>query len=446
MADIHSFKLHIQYILLAKLVSNPQNARIHSKKQLKQIARSMKLFGFLMPILVDQYYNIIAGHGRLEAAKLLGWAEVPVIMIEHLTDAQAKAFAIADNRLNENSTWDETLLAETLKELSGLNLDFSLEVTGFSMGEIDLRIEGLSGESNKTDPADELPAVANAIAVTRPGDLWLLDRHRLLCGSALENTSYQLLMDGKSAAMAFTDPPYNVKIQGHVSGLGAIKHREFAMAAGEMSEAEFTSFLTRICSLMARHSINGSIHYVCMDWRHAHQLLEAGSLAYNELKNICIWTKDNAGMGSLYRSQHEFVFVFKHGRAPHRNNVELGKNGRYRTNVWKYPGIQTMSKTSDEGNLLALHPTVKPVAMVADAILDVSARGDIVLDPFLGSGTTLMAAERVGRICYGMELDPIYVDTIIRRWQKYSGGQAIHAVSGKCFNDLVAEAEVQHVG
>lgn len=213
-----------------------------------------------------------------------------------------------------------------------------------------------------------------------------------------------------------------------------------------MSEAEFISFLTRVCSLMARHSINGSIHFVCMDWRHARELLEAGSLAYADLKNICVWAKDNGGMGALYRSQHEFVFVFKHGHASHRNNVELGKHGRYRTNIWKYPGIQTLSKTTDEGNLLALHPTVKPVALVADAILDVSARGDIVLDSFLGSGTTLMAAERVGRICYGMELDPLYVDTIIRRWQNYTGGTALHALSGKRFNEIATEAEVQHVG
>jgi DNA modification methylase len=277
--------------------------------------------------------------------------------------------------------------------------------------------------------------------LTKPGDLWLLgDHHRLLCGNALEVTDYRTLMNDARAAMIFTDPPYNVKIDGHVSGLGTIRHREFAMAAGEMSETEFISFLTRGCSLMARYSIDGSIHYICMDWRHMFELLEAGRLAYTELKNVCVWTKDNAGMGSLYRSQHELVFVFKHGRAAHRNNVDLGRHGRYRTNVWRYAGINSFSRKTDEGNLMEIHPTVKPVAMVADAILDCSARGDIVLDPFLGSGTTLMAAERTGRICYGLELDPVYVDAAIRRWQAYTGGQVINASTGCSFDEM----EVSH--
>lgn len=405
----------------------------------------MNVFGNNVPILIDESGNIIAGHGRLLAATRLGWTQVPTIMLAHLTPQQAKAFSIADNRLTENSTWDDQLLGEVLKELSELDLDFSLEATGFTMGEIDFRIEGLTSTEEKSDPVDALPDMQDAVPVTKPGDVWLLDRHRLLCGSALESASYQRLMNGALAAMIFTDPPFNVKIHGHVSGLGAIKHREFAMASGEMTEAEFTSFLTRACSLMARHSADGSIHFVVMDWRHVGELLEAGKLAYSELKNICVWSKDNAGMGAFYRSQHELILVFKRGRASHQNNVQLGQYGRYRTNIWKYPGIQTLSKKSDEGNLLALHPTVKPVAMVADAILDCSARGDVVLDVFLGSGTTLLAAERTGRICHGMELDPLYIDTAIRRWQQHTGGNAVHAETGQCFNELIAEAEASHV-
>lgn len=430
---------------VADLKPDPRNPRAHSDRQIKQIARSIESFGFNVPILVDANLNIIAGHGRVLACRMLGWRELPTIQLEHFSEAQARAFMIADNRLTDNSTWDDRLLGETLKELSELNLDFSLEATGFTVGEIDLRIEGLSDpDDGKPDPADELPGTTHVIPVTRPGDLWLLGKHRLLCGSALDAESYRLLMNGESAGMIFTDPPYNVRVDGHVSGLGAVKHREFAMASGEMTEAEFIAFLTRACSLMARHSVDGSIHFVCMDWRHAGELLEAGRLAYTDLKNICVWAKDNAGMGSLYRSQHEFVFVFKHGRAAHHNNVQLGQYGRYRSNIWRYPCANTMSRSSEEGNLLALHPTVKPVALIADAILDVSARGDIVLDPFLGSGSTLMAAERVGRICYGMELDPLYVDTIIRRWQKWTGGTAIQAVSGKSFDGLATGAEVQH--
>ncbi len=319
-------------------------------------------------------------------------------------------------------------------------------MTCFTIGEIDLRIEGLhSKEISKDDPADTLPPAAGP-AVTKVGDLWLLGKHRLYCGNALEASSYRALLGEERAALIFTDPPYNVKIDGHVGGLGTIHHREFAMAAGEMSESQFTSFLTRVCSLMARHSADGSIHYIYIDWRHAGELLEAGKLAYTELKNICVWVKDNAGMGSFYRSQHELVFVFKNGKAPHRNNIQLGQYGRYRSNVWKYAGANSFSRKTEEGNLLEMHPTVKPTALVADAILDCSERGDIVLDPFLGSGTTIMAAERVGRICYGMEIDPLYVDTAIRRWQAYTGDQARHAVTGRAFTEIAAEMEVAHVG
>jgi DNA modification methylase len=311
------------------------------------------------------------------------------------------------------------------------------------MGEIDLKIEELS--SVKEDPADDLPPLISGLPAVKPGDLWLLNRHRLLCGNALESNDYRTLMNKAMAAMIFADPPFNVKIDGNVCGLGSIRHREFAMASGEMTETEFIAFLTRVCSLMARYSTDGSIHYICMDWRHMAELLEAGRLAYTELKNLCVWTKDNAGMGSLYRSQHELVFVFKHGRAAHRNNVDLGRNGRYRTNVWRYGGANSFSRNNtEEGNLLEVHPTVKPVAMVVDAILDCSARGDIVLDPFLGSGTTLMACERTGRICYAIELDNVYVDAAIRRWQIYTGSQAIHASTGCSFDEITSTKEVSH--
>ena len=439
-----STKLTIHYLPISSLKPDPKNPRKHSDRQVRLLAKSIKVVGFNVPVLVDANLNIIAGHGRILAAQLLGLQEVPTIALEHLTEAQARAFMIADNRLTEIAAWDDQLLGEQLKTLAELDLDFSLEVTGFTMGEIDLRIEGLESAEAKDNEADVFPPPPAGPSVTQLGDLWLLGDHRILCGNALDASSYRLLMEDRHAAMVFTDPPFNVAIDGHVSGLGIIKHREFAMASGEMSETEFVSFLTRACALMARHSIDGRIQFVCMDWRHSWELLEAGRLAFTELKNICVWVKDNGGMGSLYRSQHELIFVFKHGRAAHRNNVELGKNGRYRTNIWHYPGANSFARKTDEGNLLEMHPTVKPVAMVADAILDCSARGDIVPDPFLGSGTTLLAAERTGRTCYGLELDPLYIDTIIRRWQKYTGGSAVHAASGKLFDDLAAGAEVRH--
>ena len=431
-------RLAVRHEPIVALRLDPQNPRLHSRKQLRQIANSIKSFGFNVPVLIDAEKSVIAGHGRILAAKALGWTEVPVIAIEHLDAAQRRAFAIADNRLTENSTWDDRLLAEQLKELSILDLSFDLEATGFDMGEIDFRIESLGEKAETPDPADQLPSLQER-AVSRVGDLWQLGRHRVLCGNALERSGFAVLMEGKTANLVFIDPPYNVSIEGHVSGLGAVCHREFPMASGEMSEAEFTRFLSTTFEQLCAFSRPGSMHYICMDWRHLREFLGAGAKTYGDLLNLCVWVKSNGGMGSLYRSQHELIGVFKNGKARHRNNVELGRHGRNRTNVWTYPGVTGFGRQNEEGVLLSLHPTVKPVALVADAILDCSRRGDLVLDAFLGSGTTLIAAERTGRTCYGIELDPLYVDTIIRRWQAYAGEIARHAVSGQSFAELAEE-------
>jgi DNA modification methylase len=425
-----------------ELKPDPGNPRRHSKKQIRQIAASIKTFGFNVPILIDRNGNVIGGHGRLHACRLLGIIEVPTLCLDHLTPEQVRAFRIADNRLTEISTWDDRLLAEQLKALSVHGLDFNIEVTGFEMGEIDLRIALLDESPERDDdPADAVPEVPDGPPLGKIGDLWLLGPHRILCGDARDPAFFAMLMGEERAAMAFTDPPFNVAIEGHVSGLGAVHHRPFPMASGEMDRSEFTAFLGEACRNLASFSVAGSIHFICMDWRHAEELLAAGRNAYGELKNLCVWVKDNGGMGSFYRSQHELVFVFKHGCNGHRNNVQLGRFGRNRSNVWRYPGANSFARCGDEGNLSALHPTVKPVAMVADAILDCSARGDIVLDGFVGSGTTVIAAERTGRRCCGLELDPLYVDTIIRRWQKLTGGSARHAASGRSFDDLAREAE-----
>ncbi len=439
----------------AELYPDPRNARVHSKQQIRQIARSIQSFGFNVPVLIDGANQILAGHGRVEAAKFLGLTQIPVITLDHLTKEQAKAFAIADNRLTENATWNEALLGEIFSELSNLDLSFSLEDTGFSMSEIDLHIADFENP-NPASLDDELPTPPAHI-VSQLGDLWLLGKHRILCGSALEDTSFERLMVGKKADLIFTDPPFNVPIEGHVSGRRDSKakqekpkHAEFAMASGEMTPAEFTQFLERSLGLLTANSKAGSIHYVCMDWRHLLELQSAGSSVYTELKNLCVWVKDKGGMGSLYRSQHELVLVFKNGKGAHRNNVELGKNGRYRTNVWQYAGANTLSRQGHEGDLLAMHPTVKPMNLVADAILDCSARGEIVLDPFLGSGTTLLASERTGRICYGVELSPAYVDLAITRWQAITGQEAIHAASNQSFDERLlavrpTEAEASYV-
>jgi DNA modification methylase len=433
------------YRPIAELRPDARNPRLHAKKQIHQIAQSIEAFDFNVPVLIDGQSQIVAGHGRVRAAQGLGFREVPTICLDHLTDAQARAFLIADNRLTENSSWDEQLLAHQLKELAALDIEFDLDVTGFETPEIDLLIEGLTPASpGADDPADTVPDVGSDSPVSRAGDLWLLGPHRVFCGSALDDAAYASLMGNQRAAIVFTDPPYNVRIAGHASGLGKVRHRDFVMASGELGEAEFTTFLLTAGRLLTQHSIDGSMHFICMDWRHLWELLNAGRQVYTELKNICVWTKDHPGMGSLYRSQHELIMVFKHGKAAHRNHVQLGQFGRSRSNVWHYPSATSFSRATDEGHLLSLHPTVKPVQLVADALLDCSRRGEIVLDPFLGSGTTLIAAQRTGRMCHGLELDPRYVDVTIRRWQAYTGDRARHAGSGKWFDQLTTQGGSRH--
>ena len=401
--------------------------RRHSQKQLAQIAASIREFGFLNPILIDSEDQVVAGVGRLEAAKTLGLSQVSTVCLSHLSEVQIRAYRIADNRLAELSGWDDELLRLELGDLAEISLDFNLEITGFDTAALDLMLSDTPGSANPDDAVPE-PAV---LAVSRLGDLWQLGRHRLFCGDAQDVESYQRLLDGQQAQMVFTDPPYNVPIQGHVSGLGKVQHREFPMASGEMSEAGFTAFLTKVFGNLATVSVDGSIQYVCMDWRHIHEVGQASRATGLALKNLCVWNKDNGGMGSFYRSKHELVFVFKNGSAPHINIFGLGDGGRYRTNVWDYAGVNSFRR--GRGQELGMHPTVKPTALVIDAIKDCSRRGGVILDPFGGSGTTLIAAERTGRLGHLLELDPLYVDVIIRRWEACTKKQAVHVETGLTF-------------
>jgi DNA modification methylase len=413
--------LSITYLPVDQLKPDPRNARQHSAKQIRQIANSIETFGFNVPLLIDAEGNLIAGHGRLLAAKRLGWDQVPTIRLDHLSGAQKQAFMIADNRLAEVAIWDDRLLAEQLKSLASVELNFDIETIGFDMGEIDLKIESLGAADGKTQEVEPaLPAVCGA-QVSRTGDLWSLGRHKLFCGDARDERAYDVLLGSARASMVFTDPPYNVPINGHVSGLGKVRHREFLMGCGEMTRPAFTQFLSDALRRLKAGSQPGSLAYVCMDWAHMTELLDAARSIGLEMVNLCVWTKPNAGMGGLYRSQHELIVLFKLGPGRHRNNVQLGANGRHRSNVWPYAAGPGFGRAGEEGRLSALHPTVKPIGMVADAVLDVTRRGDIVLDPFLGSGTTPMACERTGRRCYGLELDPLYVDVIARRWRAYTG-------------------------
>lgn len=412
---------------IACLKPYKQNARKHSDKQISKIADSIGRFGFNNPILVDKNNTITAGHGRWEAARKLGLKEVPTICLEHLSPDEIRAYIIADNKLAELAGWDQDILAIELQYLSSLDLNFDIEILGFDMGEIDFIIDG--AVKNKLDPADEvIEPTPDKPAVTKPGDVWLLGEHKLYCSDSLNDESYAILMGEDKAQMVFTDPPYNVPIEGHVCGNGAIQHREFAMGVGEMTDREFTQFLAKSMKFSKSHSSPGAIAFYCMDWRHMAEMLSASKEVDLELKNLCVWVKDNGGMGSLYRSRHELVFVFKNSDRPHINNVELGKHGRYRTNVWEYPGVNTMKKNRMEE--LAMHPTVKPINLVADAIKDCSKRRGIILDPFAGSGTTLIAAEKTGRRARLIELDVHYCDVIIQRWEKLTGQKAI-LVGGK---------------
>jgi DNA modification methylase len=411
------------------------NARTHSRRQIRQLADSIARFGFTNPILIADDDTILAGHGRVEAAKLLGMTHVPTICLSHLTAAERRAYVLADNKLALNAGWDQELLAIELQAL--VDLDFDVELTGFSLAEVDLVLDA-AGERDvpgPAGPADVIPPLPET-AFSRRGDLWQCGRHRLLCGDARDHRDYAAVLDGETVDLIFTDPPYNVPIDGHVCGLGRVRHREFAMGAGEMSEAAFTAFLTETLGAAAKTCHDGAIAYVCMDWRHMGELLAASKQVFSELKNLCVWNKTNGGMGAFYRSKHELVFVFKVGSAPHVNTFGLGETGRYRTNVWDYPGISSIGPNRDAE--LAMHPTVKPVALVADAIRDCSKRGNIVLDPFGGSGTTLIAAEQVGRSTRLLEYDPAYCDTIVRRWQVLTGKHATLAQTGERFEDVEA--------
>jgi DNA modification methylase len=427
----------LKWIPLDALTPNARNARTHSRKQIRQIADSITAFGFLVPLLIDDGGTLIAGHGRYAAAKLLGLEQVPVIEVKGLSEAKRRALALADNKIAENAGWDRELLAAELPELAEIlvvdGLDIS--ITGFAPVEIDQLATDF--EDDASDPADAVnPAWATSAPVSQPGDLWELGNHRILCGDARDPDAIDRLMDGNRAAMAFLDPPYNVRVR-DIVGRGQVKHQEFAMASGELSRRDFVEFLTETLAAAATASRDGAVHFVCMDWRHIGELLEAAGTVYGETLNLAVWVKSNAGQGSFYRSQHELIGIFRVGDAPHLNNVELGRHGRSRSNVWHYAGVNTFrAGRLDE---LKSHPTVKPVALVADAIKDCTRRGDIVLDTFCGSGTTILAAERVGRRAYTLELGPRFVDVAIKRWQAFSRKDAIHAETGLTFDEVALE-------
>ncbi len=429
--------LKVAYVAVGELKQYERHARTHDDRQIEQIKSSIAAFGFVSPLIVDQNDVLIAGHARLLAAEALGFERVPVLRLDHLSEADAAALRIADNRLAELAGWDKSILAIEFSHLAHLDctldLAFDLSITGFALPEIDQIIQQANAGDNENE--DEAAQVhSGAPAVSRLGDVWILGEHRILCGDSCSEASYRRLMLDERAAAGFHDGPYNVSIQRHVSRSG--KHAEFVMGVGEMSAEEFTAFNARWLSHAAASSAPGAIQFTCMDFRHMREMLDAGRAAKLDLLNLAVWNKGAGAMGSLYRSQHELVFVWKEPSVKHTNNVQLGKFGRNRTNVWDYPGATALRRE------LELHPTPKPVALVADALRDVTHRGDVVLDCFSGSGTTVLAAAKTGRRARVIELDPGYVDVAVRRWEAWSGESARHAESGLSFADTAAERSV----
>jgi DNA modification methylase len=428
--------LAIEMVDLAALRRYQGNARTHSRAQIKQIAKSIEVFGFTNPVLVSDDLEILAGHGRAAAAHLLKMAQVPIVRLSDLSPAERRAYVLADKKLALNAGWDREVLAIELQGL--VDLGFDVETTGFALGEIEVILDE-AAESAPNDPSDgsedEIPPVGDA-AVSRAGDVWKAGRHRLICGDARDSAAYEPLLGDDRVDLIFTDPPYNVPIDGHVCGLGRIRHREFAMGVGEMSSTEFTTFLKQGLGLGAERCRDGAIAYVCMDWRHAEELLAAGKVVFSELKNVCVWNKSNTGMGSFYRSKHEFVFVFKKGTAPHVNSFGLGETGRPRSNVWDYPlsrGEQHRAQTA-RGASNAPNREADKVGCRRDQ--GQLKRGDLVLDPFGGSGTTLNAAEKTGRSARLIEFDPAYCDTIVRRFARVTGKQATLLETEETFEDV----------
>ncbi len=409
--------LQIHYRKISELKPYENNARKHPPKQLQKLAANIKAIDFIVPVIIDAQDMVLAGHGRLEAAKMVGLKEIPAVSVNHLTEAQKRAFILADNRLAQDSTWD---MAKAREEFDFLqNFEIELGQTAFDTTEIDLALGGEDPVLSSEDDIEDLPPEYQP--VTRVEDIWQLGVHRLICGNALQADTYDALMTDETAEIVFTDPPYNVEIDGHVKKKAAPGTREFVMASGEMSSGQFIDFLRQFLSETCKVLEDGAITYVCMDWRHVQELLTAAD-SLVEFKQLCVWSKDKAGMGTFYRSQHELVLVFKYGTKSHINNFGLGNKGRYRTNIWNYPVVHASQQRGLKG---VQHPTVKPVSMVMDALRDCSNRGHIVLDPFGGSGTTLIAAEKTGREARLIEIDPIYCDMIVRRWEKYTGEEAI---------------------
>jgi hypothetical protein len=422
-----------------KLWQAANNPRRYTAKEIRKAESILKRWGVRLPLVITADDCVIAHFIAVIAARKAGIEQLPVVYADDLPVAERQALSLALDRFYELGDFDRTLLGELLTQIEVDLPDLRFEDIGFDAAEVDRAIAAT--------PVTEEPEKAlapTATTVSKIGDLWLLGKHhRVTCGDACESDSYGHLLGGKRAQMCFTDSPYGCPVGGFVSSRG---HREFVRASGELDDSGLVAFFEGFCAQIAGHVDPGAVIELCIDWRSALLLMNAASKSFGQMINLAVWVKDRAGMGSFLRSQHELILIYAMPGGKPRNNVELGKHGRNRTNVWKYPSAMSFRHSGAEGDLLDGHPTPKPKDLVADAILDCTGRGDIVLDPFLGSGSTLIAAEKTGRHCYGMDLDPAYVDLAIRRWQSWTGAQAVHAETGELFDDLIAAAELQLMG
>lgn len=390
----------------------------------REVANAIRAFGFTVPVLITADGEIIDGVVRVEAGRQAGLETIACIVVDHLSETELRLLRLAVNRLSEKGAWDIEALQVEFEEL--VVLEAPVEISGFDLEQIDQILLDDGEDHVEQGPVEP---EADAVAITRHGDIWHLGDHRLVCGDAREPKSYgSLFDDGELARLVLTDEPFNVKIAGHVTGG---KHREFAMASGEMSNEEFLLFNRAWMEACLRHVVDGGLISTFIDWRGLPVALSAAASLDLDQLNLVVWAKSNAGRGSLYRSGHELLPIWKSGTAPHVNNIELGRHGRWRSNVWTAPGASSLGSDAREG--LKHHPTVKPVALLEDAILDLTRRGEIVIDPFLGSGSTLVAAEKTGRICRGCEFDTAYCDLIVRRWSELTGKEAILAETGETF-------------
>jgi DNA modification methylase len=426
-----------QVVPLSDLKPYSRHARRHARAKIEKLKKLLCHFGQVVPIIVDASNRVIDGHALLIAMRELGAGEINVITVEGRSDSDIKALRLALNRLPAEAAWDNELLRADLQEL--IQASFDLELTGFDTPEIDHILEVDIAQRNLAEDGSDIPPVAEH-AISTKGDIWLCDRHRVGCGDALDQQFVDAICGGTKCDLSIIDPPYNLPVDGFVSGNGKIRHREFVQASGEMSSEEFQAFLKAALAVLQAASNPSALAFVFMDWRHLYELIGASRELSLELANLVVWTKTNAGLGSFYRSQHEHIAIFRAGGAPHANNIQLGRLGRNRSNVWTYSGFNAFGR--DRNLLLPAHPTVKPVLLVADALRDVTKRGDIVLDTFLGSGSTLIAAEETGRTCYAGEIDPLYVDLAIRRWQAKTCCDATHAVTGGRFNERASAYEL----